>query len=193
MMNYIYRMYGKRCLDLAVGISLIVLLAPLLIVVAALVPLDSRGSCLFVQWRGGRQGRPFAIYKFRTMTTTGSPRMTQGETLGRTADLTRLGYWLRRFKIDELPQLFNVLKGDMSLVGPRPWLTSAWDECDDMQRQRFHVRPGLTGLAQVNGNIHLSREDRLTYDLQYVADHSLSLDLRVLGAPCWFCCWVRQR
>jgi lipopolysaccharide/colanic/teichoic acid biosynthesis glycosyltransferase len=173
-----YSRYGKRCCDVLIAAPACGLLSPLFLLAAVLVRRDSPGPALFVQERAGRHGRTFRIFKFRTMTDR--LRTPDREIIGRDAEVTRVGFWLRRFKIDELPQLWNVVRGDMSLIGPRPWLPSAWAECDAAARRRFDVRPGLTGLAQVHGNIHLSREERTTYDVRYVDELSAGLDLRIL-------------
>jgi lipopolysaccharide/colanic/teichoic acid biosynthesis glycosyltransferase len=178
MMRCLYRSFGKRALDLAIGIPAILACAPLLAVVAIIVRLDSPGPILFKQERLGRYGKTFVVYKFRTMTDR--PRSNTYEIFGHDAEVTRVGYWLRRFKMDELPQLFNVIKGDMSLVGPRPPLPAQLADYDVRVRRRLTVRPGLTGLAQVYGGIHLPWPQRWEYDVYY-ADHlSFGLDLWIL-------------
>ena len=177
-MTSLYRYAGKRALDAFLsGVSLAVL-SPLLGVVAFAVRLDSPGPVFFVQERLGRHGCVFKVFKFRTMTDR--PRVTTGEIVGRGLGVTRVGYWLRRLKVDELPQLLNVVRGDMSLVGPRPALPAHIREYDERSRRRLEVRPGLTGLAQVNGNIHLSWVDRWVYDVQYVESYSFGLDVSII-------------
>ncbi len=174
----LYRRFGKRALDLAISVPAILVCVPLLTVAATIVRLDSPGPILFKQKRLGRHGRTFVVYKLRTMIDR--PRFNTYEIVGRDAEVTRVGYWLRRFKIDELPQLFNVIKGDMSLVGPRPPLPSQLAQYDARVRRRLTVRPGLTGLAQVCGGIHLPWPERWEYDVYY-ADHlSFRLDLWIL-------------
>lgn len=173
-----YRQWGKRCVDLLISIPIALLIAPLMVLAALLIKLDSRGPVMFVQDRLGRYGRTFRTYKFRTMTDR--QRTSHQEVLPGNAEVTRLGHWLRRFKIDELPQILNVLNGDMSVIGPRPALPEAISTYDQNGLQRLLERPGLTGLAQVNGNIYLSWPERWIYDAQYVATLSLLLDLQIV-------------
>ena len=179
---------AKRILDLLLALPLLVFLAPMLLVIAALIPLDSRGPILFRQRRSGLNGRVFGIYKFRTMLVM-EDDMLSAATRG-DRRVTGLGAVLRRTSLDELPQLLNVLSGDMSLVGPRPHavahdvLFSA--DCPEYP-QRFRVRPGITGLAQVCG--HRGEVDspaclraRLDADLDYIDHWSLWLDIKILIA-----------
>ncbi|MCM0676314.1 sugar transferase [Micromonospora phytophila] len=160
-----------------VGAALLLLLAlPVLAVVAALVAGGLGRPVLFRQCRAGRHGRPFELVKFRTMHAP-DPRR------GRTADgdrLTPLGRWLRATSLDELPTLWNVLRGDMSLVGPRPLLNDYLDRYSPTQARRHEVRPGITGLAQVRGRNALSWEEKFDHDVWYVDHRSLRLDLRIL-------------
>lgn len=173
-----YQRYGKRTLDLLISLLAIVLFAPLLGTVALLVRVSSPGPVFFLQDRLGMGGKVFSVIKFRTMVDL--PRTPDREIIGLDPEVTRFGYWLRRFKLDELPQLVNIIKGDMSLVGPRPALPNQLAEYDDRTRQRLAVRPGLTGLAQINGNIHLSWPERWQYDVFYVNNLSFWLDLFIM-------------
>lgn len=173
-----YSSIGKRLLDLAISLPILLLTLPLMALVAVMVRWDSPGSICFLQDRLGRHGKVFRAYKFRTMTDR--PRVPDQEIRGRDAEVTRVGYWLRRFKIDELPQLFNVISGEMSVVGPRPALPRQVEEYDDRSRRRLLVRPGLTGLAQVHGNTYLSWPERWEWDVAYVERLSLGLDLAIL-------------
>lgn len=173
-----YRRYGKRLLDVVVTTPALIALTPLLAFVVLLVHLDSPGPIFFLQERLGWGGRTFKVYKFRTMQDR--PRRHHREIIGREAEVTRVGYWLRRTKVDEMPQLLNVLRGEMSLVGPRPALPSDLEKYDFTARQRLTVAPGLTGLAQVHGNIHLSWPERWHYDVVYVRRLSFRLDLWIL-------------
>jgi lipopolysaccharide/colanic/teichoic acid biosynthesis glycosyltransferase len=174
-----YQTFGKRLLDLSLTVPLLLLAAPLFAVVALLIKLNSRGPVFFVQERLGRGGRILRILKFRSMTDR--LRTSHQEIFGKTDEVTAVGYWLRRFKIDELPQLWNVVRGDMSLVGPRPALPSQLSEYTELARRRLQVRPGLTGLAQVHGNIHLSWPERWVYDAQYVERVTLAHDLWIIA------------
>lgn len=174
----IYRSGLKRCVDLALCLPIALCLTPLAAIVAVLIKLDSHGPVFFVQERLGRFGSTFRTYKFRTMTDR--PRVAHTEVLPGHSEVTRVGHWLRRFKIDELPQIWNILNGDMSLVGPRPALPEAIHEYNVNGLRRLIERPGLTGLAQVNGNIYLSWPERWTYDAEYVDRVSFSLDLSIV-------------
>jgi len=176
-MNW-YRNRGKRCFDLALTAPAVLLFAPVLLAVALAVRLDSPGPVLFRQRRAGRGGRPFELLKFRTMTDR--PRAVDGEVLADHPELTGVGRLLRRFKIDEMPQLLNVLAGEMSLVGPRPGLVEQIADYDELGHQRLLVRPGLTGLAQIRGNIHLPWPERWRHDAEYVDTLSLVGDLVIL-------------
>jgi len=168
----------KRTFDIAVALLGLVLCLPLLVLVAVLIRLDSRGRVFFVQTRLGRYGRPFRLYKFRTMTDR--PRRRSDEVLPNDPEVTAVGRLLRRLKIDELPQLWNVLRGEMSIVGPRPALPKQLEELDEVGRIRLQVRPGLTGLAQVHGNIYLPWQERWKYDAEYVKKASFFHDCRIL-------------
>lgn len=173
-----YRSFGKRLLDLAVSLPLLVAVIPCFAVIAAAIKLTSRGPVFFVQERLGRGGRTFRTFKFRTMTDR--ERTSHQEIFGKTDEVTSVGFWLRRFKLDELPQLWNIVNGDMSLVGPRPALPAQLAEYTSLAKCRLQVRPGLTGLAQVHGNIHLSWPERWVYDAEYVSRVSFVLDVWIV-------------
>lgn len=166
---------GKRLFDASVAAVLLVCLAPLLAVIAAGVWLTSGRPIIFSQVRPGRGGIPFTIYKFRTMRSIS----TSGNR-SESARLTAFGRILRRTSLDELPELFNVLRGDMSLVGPRPLLTEYLPYYTDIERMRHSVRPGITGWAQVNGRNALTWDERLALDVWYVQNRSFRLDMGIL-------------
>ena len=169
----------KRLFDFFISFAILLLLFPLFIIVAVLIKLDSKGPIFYLQSRVGENGRVFRIYKLRTMTNKErDPNVKQ--TYLQDPDITRIGGLLRRFKIDELPQIWNVFIGDMSLVGPRPALPSLYEKFGEIAKKRCEVRPGMTGWAQVNGNIYLPWEERLCLDREYVDRMSLMLDLRIL-------------
>ncbi len=170
----------KRFGDVLVSFLLIVLLSPIWLAAALAIKLTSPGPVLFSQPRGGRGGVPFLSYKFRTMTAGHRHDPKEIVPLSH-PNITPVGRWLRRLKIDELPQLWNVLKGDMSLVGPRPTIMEQVLAYDEFQRRRLKVRPGITGLAQVNGNAEISWDERIKYDVYYVDHMSLALDLSILA------------
>lgn len=157
------------------------MLLPAFVLLIVIIRLGSRGPAIFTQQRAGRAGKAFTFYKFRTMRTDVNPYGPSPKA-GDDPRLTRIGRFLRETSLDELPQLFNVLKGDMSLVGPRPLYVSQMAEWNDRQRRRLEVRPGLTGLAQVSGRGALTREEKLELDVQYVEQRSLLMDLKILLA-----------
>lgn len=169
---------GKRFLDLLIAVPAAIVLSPVIALTYILVRITSPGPAIFVQERIGYNAQTFQLYKFRTMTHR--PRVAEQEIALDNPEITSVGYWLRRFKIDELLQIVNVLKGDMSIVGPRPDLPSHLPNYDEVGRQRLLARPGLTGLAQVHGNIYLSWPERWRYDAIYVNTVSLWLDLWVI-------------
>jgi lipopolysaccharide/colanic/teichoic acid biosynthesis glycosyltransferase len=173
-----YRRTGKRIVDLLLAVPLTVTLIPVIVVIALLIKLTSRGPVFFNQGRLGKQGRVFLAYKFRTMVHR--ERTQHVEIRAGNPEVTAVGGFLRRFKLDELPQLFNVLKGNMSLVGPRPPLPEQIAEYDSETMKRLQVCPGLTGLAQISGGTQMSWPQRWQYDLQYVRNLSFWFDLRIL-------------
>jgi lipopolysaccharide/colanic/teichoic acid biosynthesis glycosyltransferase len=171
----------KRLFDVLVAGVLLVILSPALLVIAAAIRLGSRGPAVFRQQRAGRGGVPFVLYKFRTMRVDADPFGPSPKS-GDDPRLTRLGRFLRERSLDELPQLLNVVKGDMSLVGPRPLYVSQMAEWNERQRRRLLVRPGLTGLAQISGRGALTREQKLELDVQYVEQAGLWRDVRIFFA-----------
>jgi lipopolysaccharide/colanic/teichoic acid biosynthesis glycosyltransferase len=170
---------GKRLLDLIVALPLALLTLPLLVAAAVLAAAQNGGPWLFRQRRPGLGGRLFTLYKLQTMTSARHP--ATGQLLPDAERLPPLGRWLRATSLDELPQLWNVVRGDMSLVGPRPLLPNYLSLYSPRQARRHLVRPGLTGWAQVNGRNAISWEEKFALDTWYVANQSLSLDLRILG------------
>lgn len=168
----------KRIFDIIIAISVIILLFPFFVMIYIFVKLDSPGNFFFFQERLGYKSNIFKIYKIRTMYD--KERISDREILKNDVEVTKVGYYLRRFKIDELPQIINVLKGDMSLVGPRPCLPQQQTDFNEDGKLRLNVKPGLTGLAQVNGNIYLSWEQRWKYDRVYVEKQSFILDLNII-------------
>lgn len=168
----------KRLLDVGVAAAVLLVAAVPMALVAAAIRLTMGSPVLFGQARPGRGERLFTVYKFRTMTDV---RDADGNLLPDGERLTQLGRFLRRSSLDELPQLFNVLRGDMSLVGPRPLLERYLPYYTERERLRFRVPPGITGLAQVSGRNRLGWDERLELDAQYVEQWSLWLDVRILG------------
>jgi sugar transferase EpsL len=178
----VYRKFGKRMLDLAIAIPALMLLFPALGVLALLVRLKLGAPVLFCQRRPGLQGRPFTLFKFRTMTEA---RDSRGDLLPDAERLTPFGRFLRSTSLDELPELFNVLKGDLSLVGPRPLLMQYLDRYTPQQMRRHEVKPGITGWAQVNGRNALTWGAKFALDVWYVEHCSFLLDLKIIALTFW--------
>ena len=167
----------KRLFDLVFSLVLVILLLPLLVLAVILVYINLGSPVLFRQQRPGLGGKPFICYKFRTMNDR---RDDNGELLPSEARLTGFGRFLRTISMDELPQLFNVIKGDMSLVGPRPLLMEYLEFYTDEQMRRHEVKPGITGWAQVNGRNAITWEEKFRLDLWYVDNYSFFLDFRII-------------
>lgn len=173
-----YQTIGKRLLDLGLVLPTLVVLSPVLMTVAFLVCIFLGVPVFFRQQRPGFRGKPFLMVKLRTMT---NDRDDQGNLLSDAERLTPFGRFLRSTSLDELPELWNVLKGDMSLVGPRPLLMQYLDRYTPEQAQRHEVRPGITGWAQVNGRNAVSWEEKFALDVWYVENISLWLDLKIIA------------
>lgn len=175
--NSLYRAYGKRAVDVVAGTGALVVLSPVIAAVGVLVRVKLGAPVVFRQARPGLDGEVFELYKFRTMT---DERDESGELLPDSVRLTAFGRMLRATSLDELPELVNIVKGDMSLVGPRPLLVEYLPLYDARQARRHEVRPGLTGLAQVRGRNLLSWEDKFEADVEYVENVSLRLDAAIV-------------
>ena len=173
----LYRRIGKRVLDLGLAVPALVVLAPVGLAVGGLIRLKLGGPVLFRQQRPGRDGEVFELVKFRSMSNA---RGADGELLPDEERLTQFGNRLRRLSLDELPTLWNVVRGDMSLVGPRPLLVQYLDRYTPEQRRRHDVLPGVTGWAQINGRNAISWEEKFEHDLWYVENQSLRIDLTIL-------------
>jgi lipopolysaccharide/colanic/teichoic acid biosynthesis glycosyltransferase len=177
-MSSTYGSTGKRILDVALSAAGLLLTLPAIAAVALLIRATLGSPILFAQLRPGLHGRPFRLYKFRSMTDA---RGRDGSPLGDDARLTAVGTWLRKLSLDELPQLWNVLKGEMSLVGPRPLLMEYLPLYDAKQRRRHEVRPGITGWAQVKGRNAISWEEKFDLDVWYVDHVSFGLDMKIIA------------
>lgn len=165
----------KRVMDFVLSASFLVILSPMFLIVAILIKIDSPGPVFFRQERTGKNGRVFRICKFRSMVIDNDMRDASCED-----KYTRMGRLLRRTSIDELPQLFNVFFGQMSFIGPRPWVVEYWENMNEIERGRAKVRPGITGLAQAKGRNGLSIFEKIGYDLEYVEHYSLGQDIKVV-------------
>jgi undecaprenyl phosphate N,N'-diacetylbacillosamine 1-phosphate transferase len=173
--------FSKRTLDLLLSISLLIVTAPILALIGLAIRFSSPGPALFVQDRVGKDGKLFRAYKFRTMIEgavgRGAGFVIDGEDDPR---ITKVGKFLRRWSLDELPQLINILKGEMSVVGPRPTLLYQVEQYDEFQRRRLEVKPGITGWAQIHGRRVLSWPRRIEYDVWYVDNWSFRLDVEII-------------
>lgn len=175
----IWARFLKRPCDVLAAIVLLVLLGPLLLIAMLMVKLTSRGPIFYAQDRVGLRGSTIRPLKLRTMAASHRHDPNEPVPLEH-AEITPVGRWFRRFKVDELPQLINVLRGDMSLIGPRPTIPEQVARYDDFRRQRLLIRPGITGLAQVHGNTGISWDQRILYDVAYVRRCSFLLDVRII-------------
>lgn len=172
-----YRRFGKRVFDLIVASIALLFLSPIIAITAVVVRWKLGSPVLFQQRRAGKNGEIFSVQKFRSMT---DKRDESGELLPDHVRLTKTGNFLRKASLDELPQLLNVIRGDMSLIGPRPLLTEYLPLYNAQQARRHEVRPGITGWAQVNGRNTVAWEDRFAMDVHYVDNHSFLFDIKIL-------------
>lgn len=172
-----YRKYFKRPMDFILSLIAIIILSPVLLVVAILVRIKLGSPVIFKQERPGLNEKIFTMYKFRTMT---DERDEYGELLHNHIRLTKFGRILRATSLDELPEVFNILLGDMSIIGPRPLLIEYLPLYNEKQKQRHDVKPGLSGLAQVNGRNSISWEEKFDYDVEYVENISFLLDIELI-------------
>ena len=173
--------FCKRAFDILMSLAAIIVLLPFFAVISVIIRLTDKGPAVFRQERAGKNGRPFVFYKFRTMRCDADPFGASPKS-GDDPRLTKIGKFLREYSLDELPQLFNVLKGDMSIVGPRPLYVSQMAEWNDRQKKRLFVKPGLTGLAQISGRGELMREEKLELDVRYVETAGFWLDFKIILA-----------
>lgn len=160
-----YKKYLKRIIDIIISTNCLIILSPIYLVVAILIKLTDKGKVFYSQERTGKYGKKFKIYKFRSM---------------KDGKVTKIGKFLRMTSIDELPQFYNVLKGDMSLVGPRPWIPAYYERFNEKQKKRTDVKPGLVGLAQINGRKETDVFDKIKFDVEYVEKVSLWMDIKII-------------
>jgi lipopolysaccharide/colanic/teichoic acid biosynthesis glycosyltransferase len=171
----------KRGFDIIISLLALIILCPALFLIVIAIKVSSKGPVIFKQKRAGKNGNTFVFYKFRTMIINTDPFGPSPKS-GRDPRLTKVGRILREYSLDELPQLFNILKGDMSVVGPRPLYLSQIPEWSERQKKRLLVKPGLTGLAQISGRGELTREEKLELDIKYVETVSLLADMKIVLA-----------
>jgi exopolysaccharide biosynthesis polyprenyl glycosylphosphotransferase len=172
--------FAKEVLDRVGAAGALIVLSPALLAIAAAIKLDSAGPVLYQQERVGRAGRPFRLLKFRTMVPGAERQGLRIEVSRDDPRITRVGHFLRKYSLDELPQLINVLRGEMSLVGPRPTLAYQVERYTPWQRRRLEVKPGLTGWPQVNGRNAVDWDTRIELDIWYIDHWSFALDLQIL-------------
>lgn len=165
--------YIKRGLDVILSIVLIILLSPIMMIITLLVKTDG-GPVIFVQERSGKNGKLFHLYKFRSMTPNNNVRNFKKED-----EITKIGKIIRKTSLDELPQLFNILKGEMSFIGPRPWIPEYSENFTKEQFRRLDVLPGITGLAQCKGRNNIGIKEKINYDIKYVDNLSFKMDLYI--------------
>jgi len=171
----------KRIFDLLVSLLAMIVLLPVFVITVIAIRISSKGLVIFKQKRAGKDGKPFVFYKFRTMKIDVDPFGASPKS-GEDPRLTKVGMFLRQYSLDELPQLFNILKGDMSIVGPRPLYVSQMSEWNERQKKRLLVKPGLTGLAQTSGRGQLTREEKLELDIKYVETANFLTDMKIILA-----------
>ncbi len=174
------RLLVKRLVDIVLSFCMLVILAPFFLIIALAIKLSSPGAIIFKQERIGRHGKPFTIYKFRSMVQE-APSLNLSTYVDQDDPrLTQIGKFLRKSSLDELPQLLNILNGDMSFVGPRPDLPHHVEKYNDFHKQRLYMKPGVTGWAQINGRNQLSWEKRIKLDVEYIQRWSLTYDLYIM-------------
>ena len=165
----------KRVFDTSIALIGLLVLSPLMVIIAILIKIDSKGPVFFKQARTGKYGKEFKIIKFRSMHVDNDAMNFKEED-----KVTKIGKFLRKTSLDELPQLFNIVKQDMAIIGPRPWVPEYYKYMDKNQRRRYDVRPGITGLAQCSGRNNLTIQQKINYDRQYVHHYSLKQDISVI-------------
>lgn len=171
----------KSILDFIFSLLFLIILLPIFVIIAIVIKLDSKGSAFFIQERVGKDGKLFKVYKFRTMYQNNKQmKIDEYYTEENDPRITRIGRFLRKTSLDELPQLINIIKGEMSFIGPRPTLKYQVDQYNEFQMQRLKMRPGVTGWAQVNGRNSIPWSERIKYDVYYVNNYSLFFDLKIL-------------
>ena len=171
----------KRIFDFLLALILIILLSPVLLIIAVAIKIDSHGRVIFKQKRMGQYGEPFIVYKFRTMYKHTPKNKATNDLDNRDDYITKIGHWLRITSLDELPQLFNILKGEMSFVGPRPVILAEKELIDKRKKAGiYQLKPGVTGYAQINGRDNVCIDKKVEYDKYYLNNHSFLMDLKII-------------
>ena len=170
-----YKSFFKRFFDILCALLLLIVLSPIMIIVAVLIKFDSKGPAIFKQIRSGKNGKNFTLYKFRSMTCNNDFYDKSEED-----QVTKVGAFIRKTSLDELPQLINILKGEMSFIGPRPWIVDYTNLFTEHQMRRLEVLPGITGLAQCSGRNNINILDRIEIDVKYVDNISLFMDIKII-------------
>ena len=173
-----YRKYIKRILDIIISLLVGIIAMPICLILAIIIKIDSKGPVFLKQLRTGYKGKIFKLYKFRTMIV--ETHYADGTWIPHDKRCTRVGRIIRKLSIDELPQLINVLKGEMSLIGPRPWIPEYYENFTDEQRKRCDVLPGITGLAQANGRNAITVFEKIKYDIKYVGNITFLGDIKII-------------
>ena len=170
-----YKKFGKRLIDIILSLLLLIILSPILLMVALSIKLESKGPAIFKQTRSGKNNENFTLYKFRSMAAN-------NDIYDKTSEdrITKVGNFIRKTSLDELPQLFNIIKGEMSFIGPRPWIVEYAKNFTDEQMRRLEVLPGITGLAQCSGRNNLNIIERINIDINYVDNISLKQDIMIV-------------
>lgn len=172
-----YKMFIKRFIDILVSLIALLLLWPVFIVIAILIKVEDKGTVFYKQIRTGKNGKNFEMFKFRSMNVV---ERGKEMTMKHEQRVTKIGKFLRKTSLDELPQFLNVLKGDMSFIGPRPWIVEYYERFNEEQKRRVDVRPGIIGLAQAKGRNGLTIFEKIKYDLEYVDNISFIMDIKII-------------
>ena len=182
-----FQFFIKRIVDIFIALSVLICLTifPVLIIIPIVIRLESKGPAVFAQERVGKDGKTFKTYKFRTMRIPEESLDEKGEMLEPKQRITKFGAILRKTSLDELMQVFNILNGTMSIIGPRPTLPYQVERYDERQLKRLDMRPGITGMAQVNGRNDLTWGEKIEFDLEYIENYSLWLDIKILFKTVW--------
>ena len=167
--------YVKKIIDFTLALLGLIVLSPIILILSIAIKLDSKGPVIFKQTRTGKNGKTFMLYKFRSMSVNNDVH-----NFAQKDQHTKVGAFMRKTSLDEIPQLINIIKGDMSFIGPRPWIPDYYERMNENQRHRYDVLPGITGLAQTKGRNNISIFQKINYDLEYINNYSLKEDIKIL-------------